>query len=282
MTFKPMSGCQLESFEQLRYPVLMSPKLDGIRCLVRNGQAVSRTLKPIPNHHIRGLVSQLPHGLDGELITMNGLERSYEATSIVMTHEGEPEFRYEVFDYGYELPFQWRLRNASSLELPPFAVVVKHTLVESADEAQRIFDELVASGHEGAMTRSPSGFYKNGRSTPKEQTLVKWKVTEDEEATVIGVEPLESDENLKGFAFLPDLSRSGKFLLKAVGKLVCVYDDGAQTRVGTGFTDRQRVEIWERKDEVIAQRARITIKNYGRRKEGEAPRHPVFKGFRYD
>ena len=47
-----------------------SPKLDGIRCMIQNGVALSRSLKPIRNEYIQNILGgmELFNGLDGELI----------------------------------------------------------------------------------------------------------------------------------------------------------------------------------------------------------------------
>jgi DNA ligase 1 len=51
------------------YPMLLSPKLDGIRCLIINGVVCGRSLKPIPNRFVQQLFGRPElNGLDGELI----------------------------------------------------------------------------------------------------------------------------------------------------------------------------------------------------------------------
>lgn len=48
--FKPMlAGKAPDDLNELTLPVLVSPKLDGIRCVMHEGVALSRKLKPIPN-----------------------------------------------------------------------------------------------------------------------------------------------------------------------------------------------------------------------------------------
>ena len=47
--FKPMLSASVEDVKTLRLPLLGSPKLDGIRAMVRDGVLVSRNMKPIPN-----------------------------------------------------------------------------------------------------------------------------------------------------------------------------------------------------------------------------------------
>lgn len=46
---KPMLAGKCEGLESLKYPVLVSVKLDGVRALVIGGKVMSRSLKPIPN-----------------------------------------------------------------------------------------------------------------------------------------------------------------------------------------------------------------------------------------
>ena len=69
---KPMLAVKATSLENIRYPVLASPKLDGIRGLPipdgkRGVSMVSRNWKPIPNNFVRTwLEMNVPAGLDGE------------------------------------------------------------------------------------------------------------------------------------------------------------------------------------------------------------------------
>ena len=51
---KPMLSGTVTDPAALRYPVLVSPKLDGYRASVQGGVVLSRNLKPIPNAHVRG------------------------------------------------------------------------------------------------------------------------------------------------------------------------------------------------------------------------------------
>lgn len=66
MSFKPMLGKDAD-FNKLRFPLLASPKLDGVRAIIINGVVMSRSLKPIPNKHIQTLFADCEY-LDGELI----------------------------------------------------------------------------------------------------------------------------------------------------------------------------------------------------------------------
>jgi DNA ligase-1 len=56
MKFKPMLASDCGGIENVRFPVIASPKLDGVRALVIDGALMSRSLKPIPNVPRTGIV----------------------------------------------------------------------------------------------------------------------------------------------------------------------------------------------------------------------------------
>src|SRR5690242_11364094 len=114
---KPMLAVSAE-VKQIRFPVIASPKLDGVRGLVIDGQLRSRSLKPFPNEHVQRLFS-CPElsGLDGELIagapTAKDCYRvTQSATSNVL---GAPEVTFYVFDcFSCKGDFAERLKAAEA------------------------------------------------------------------------------------------------------------------------------------------------------------------------
>jgi hypothetical protein len=66
MSFQPMLADKAPAV--LRFPLLVSSKLDGIRCTVINGVAMSRSFKPLPNKHLQKVLAEGFDGLDGEII----------------------------------------------------------------------------------------------------------------------------------------------------------------------------------------------------------------------
>ncbi len=64
--FKPMLACEVD-LDKLRFPLLASAKLDGVRAIVRDGVVYSRSNKPIPNKFVQQQFKHLEH-FDGELI----------------------------------------------------------------------------------------------------------------------------------------------------------------------------------------------------------------------
>jgi len=328
MTFKPLLASPApENLSTLRFPVLASPKLDGIRCVKLGGRALSRNLKPIPNEFARAWIERwLPDGIDGELMLRDHRIPFCDVTSAIMSRDGEPDFVFSAFDLlpedGHDLqqaedvPFMTRLGNLHRWARKDAAVygqatyrlrVVPHDEVQSLETLREIIAEHATEGYEGTMLRDPNGRYKFGRSTTKEGILLKVKAFADEEATVIGVEEEMENQNEATKDNLGRTKRStaqaGKVGKGRLGALHCRTKDGAEFSVGSGFTEQQRIELWapfiEAAKHVTLQSGRrptvivmgesifppVKFKHQpppGGRKPGEAPRFPVFLGFRHE
>ena len=110
---KPMLAGKCERPDALSFPVLATPKLDGIRCLKINGRALTRSFKPVSNRFTRGWIeANLPDGLDGELI-VRGTTFS-ETAGHIGRESGEPDFTFAVFDYvsdGVDVPYACRMQE---------------------------------------------------------------------------------------------------------------------------------------------------------------------------
>ena len=64
---KPMLAGKYDP-KKAQFPYAATPKIDGIRFLMVDGVAVSRSFKPIKNKYIQEKLSAaLPDGVDGEL-----------------------------------------------------------------------------------------------------------------------------------------------------------------------------------------------------------------------
>src|SRR5690606_34176502 len=78
--------------DKIRFPVLASPKIDGVRAVVLGGVVLSRNMKPIPNRHVQSLFGNKVFGdLDGELVVgkPNDPDVFRKTTSGVMSVEGD-------------------------------------------------------------------------------------------------------------------------------------------------------------------------------------------------
>jgi DNA ligase-1 len=276
MTFKPLLASPVDT-EQLRYPVLVSPKLDGIRAISLPGRGlVSRTLKPIPNEFIRS--TPVEDYLDGEILTYtDGQVDSFNVIqSKVMSRTGEPDWKLVAFDH-CEFPTQPFVERHRRL-----ADGLEHFQVDDFHQLMHYEAQFVARGYEGMMIRSPEGVYKYGRSSAKEQILLKMKRFHDAEATVVRmVEKMHNLNPAEKDAFgrtKRSSAKSGKVPAGVLGALVCNFQ-GVEFEIGTGFDDAMRRDFWS-KSEDLAGRL-VTFKYQELSKDG-VPRFPVFVGFRYD
>jgi len=184
MTFKPMLSATVTDRNKLQFPYLASPKLDGIRCIIRGGEVLSRSLKPIRNKFIVSKLKDLPD-LDGELIVGSSYVGDVlnRTTRGVMSAEGTPSFLYHAFDTLHDLsaPFHRRLEQVPMQE---FVQHVPHTMIHSLADLQDYEASALDIGYEGVMLRGPDATYKCGRATATENSLWKLKKFTDGELCV--------------------------------------------------------------------------------------------------
>lgn len=204
--FELMLAATLEgSLQDLRYPVLGSPKIDGFRATVRGGVLLSRNMKPIPNLELQKRYGRVElDGLDGELITGRPTNPSVfnESSRVVRAAGADASTTaFYVFDmWNIGGGFSDRYANTTAragfygaaLNIHP----VEHRLLGSPEEATDWETVWVGMGYEGMMTRDPSGHYKNGRSTMVEQGLVKVKRFSDSECVIEEVIQEQENTNL--------------------------------------------------------------------------------------
>jgi DNA ligase-1 len=299
--FKPLLAGKAPDFDKLRYPLLASPKLDGIRCVKLNGKALTRSLKPIPNVHVREWVEMhLPDGIDGELMLRDHRTPFNEVTSAIMGRSGEPDFVFQAFDLlardpnwtaGGMMPgrpFSIRFSELENVVARARTVrlqVVPHVMISDEVGLQAVTTAHLEEGYEGTMLRDPAGIYKFGRSTDKEGILLKVKHFDDEEAEVLGIEEEMENANEATTNALGRTERStkkeGMRGKGRVGRLICKFGDGTEFGVGSGLNDELKREFWTKSP--VGRTVKIKHQPApGGRKAGEAPRFPVFLGFRED
>jgi DNA ligase-1 len=294
MTFwKPLLAATCDDVEAIQYPVLVSRKLDGIRCTVQNGKLYSRSLKLLPNQFVQDLYSGLPNGLDGEILLGDPCaEDAYRSTTSLVMSDSKPldffpgkKIRYYVFDCHNTVDFQTRLNDATrAIQGHPSVQIVQHVTVRSAEELLELEAAWLAEGNEGVMVRSIDGRYKEGRSTVKEGILQKVKRFKDGEALVLSsFEEMENTNEAKTNA----LGRTERSTAKAgkVGKGtlggfevqgITAYE-GVVFDIGCGFTKQQREDLWADRKNLVG---KVVVFKYFPLGSDTRPRFPVWKGFR--
>jgi DNA ligase-1 len=321
-TFSPMLAPlddpkkNLGFFQGLKYPLLVSPKLDGIRAVPRAAKEVyidddfeeaetgktidvclSRALKPIPSEQVQANIARYTD-LDGELTagspTIAGL---YNRTQSAVMSADKPhlDLQYHVFDCTTDdyagLPFEERLGIATGLvkaysaAMPlqtGFSIhVVPHTLCRNYDELIGVEEGYLEDGYEGVMMRSPYGTYKWNRATFKEGTFYKLKRFEDDEASIIGFEEgtrntNEKTTDEKGYAQRSS-KKEGLVPSGTLGKFIVSYR-GVELRVAPGaFTHAERKAIFDSQEKYLGLLLKFRFFAYGMK---DLPRFPRALGFR--
>lgn len=277
---KPMLACEA-NLKALKFPVLASPKLDGVRALVRDGVVLSRSLKPIPNRHVQMMFGRPElEGFDGELILGDPTHpEAYRRTvSAVMSIEGEHAVDFHVFDrWDRDYPYK-EVSLSYWLIIPIYS-----TPIHNMEELEEYEVALLDKGYEGVMLRDPQSPYKFGRSTAKEGYLLKLKRFADSEAEIIGFEELMHNHNEATLNETGHIERSTKQvgLLPAdtLGAII-VRDihSGVEFKIGTGFTAAERQKFWNLMSPI---RGTLVKYRYFPTGSKEKPRFPSFQGFRH-
>lgn len=299
MITKPMLAVNAEG--ALRFPLLATPKLDGIRCLVvlQGGRkmAVSRNFKPIQNDYIRRWVeAHCPVGFDGELMLKHPAPMNFQAiSSAVMKRTGEPDFVYMVFDYvkdSLAKPYSDRINDLGTVfsvmagnllsTLKQHATDLQPVMVHTQEQLDAYEATAIQAGFEGVMVRKPSGPYKLGRSSNNEGYLLKIKRFEDSEAVILEVKAQKHNENV---AMRDELGRTRRSSSKEGitfkdtlgGFVVRDLKTGVEFSIGSGLDDAQRKELWVKRDTLPGQLLKYKFQPTGVK---EAPRFPIVLGIR--
>lgn len=250
------SGIQLcYPFEEKRlakwgYPVIIQPKLDGVRCrvIMKNGEisllsSEERLIESVPHinqfFYEKGL-AQSGLELDGELYYHG---RSFEDISSITSrtkniHDEYHNIQFHLFDLVdesmaqserlmclWDLSDHYRLQPANFLEGSPIRHVPTR-LAQSFEELWDYYQYFLEQKYEGIIVRHPQAPYIRRRSI----YMMKFKPKKDDWYTVIGsYEETSINGEPKG----------------RLGSIECVGSTGGIFTVGSGLTDEQRRKYWE-------------------------------------
>ena len=286
---KPLLSCEV-SLDKINFPVYTSTKFDGIRALVIDSVVYSRSLKPIRNKYVQKLFGKPEyHGFDGELVVGDIYAKDVfqKTTSGVMSEDGEPDVTFHVFDL-WSIPtfdYEYRQRYLQEILLDedkeyPSIVYAMINLCKNIEDLTFFLEHERNVGGEGLICRSPSGIYKYGRSTPKEQLSIKLKFFQQEYFEVVGFNERMHNTNEQkrdelGYAERSS-AKNGLVPTNTLGSLVLKYGDDT-FNCGTGFSDALRYEIWSNQDKYLGKLASIRYMSVGAK---DLPRCPSFVWFR--
>lgn len=249
----------------IKFPVFVEPKFDGFRALCVNGKFFSRLGKPLFNvNHIGDLLGN--HSgewvYDGELI-----DKDWNQTASVLHTQVRVEHNttYHVFDsmplHEWSagiclLPFAARRKILETAipNAPDYVRLVQSTLVRDWEGIELLYQQYLAQGFEGVVIKDPTATYKFRRH----KSWMKFKPHTTGDYKVLSV-----------------IEGTGKYV-GMLGALI-VDVNGMKCGVGTGFDDKQRMELWT--NPPIGQIAEV---RYQEKTKDGVLRFPSFLRFRPD
>lgn len=246
-------------------PVIVQPKLDGVRCryLSNSHELVSsseRLIEGVP-HILAALEPFRETGieLDGELYNHHlTFEQINSITSRTVERSNlYRDAQFHVFDIVRDSPQADRMVSLRNLSFFPPVYRVGYDIALELDAIMDLLQHHCNEGYEGIVVRHPLGRYERKRST----MIMKFK-------------PRKSDAYLiLGWKAQVDKNKTIK-IPKRLGALICVGDDGTEFRVGSGFTEEQRHELWAIRHSLPGKYCQVLYQHITPGKG--VPRFPVF------
>ncbi|AIW01606.1 putative DNA ligase [Pseudomonas phage vB_PaeM_PAO1_Ab27] len=274
-------------------PMYFSPKIDGFRCFVFEGEALTRQLKRQNNQSIYEYLSdKLFNGLDGELVCgdISDPKVFQKSSGDLRRHSGEPDWSFHVFDDFTDPRAPTEDRLARAAERVNFLRhclgyerihLVEQELVTSIEQFSEVERRHTMLGFEGSMGKRADGLYKFGRSTAKEGHCVKVKRYDYDEAEIIDVEELMHNNNE---AFINELGHTARSSHAEnlspsgmVGAFVCRNErlwPGVTFNVSaSSLTHDEKQRRWNDREYLKGQVIRFKHFSHGAK---DKPRHAVF------
>lgn len=290
---KPMLAADISAdLDKLRFPVYATPKLDGVRAMIYEDGVYSRSGKKIPNAGVQrdfGIPELV--GLDGELIVGSPTAPDVYRTTQSATSRAEDvdeSASFYVFDaFVFDGPYSDRLRHVN-FGLDICAVErtyrVETVVCTNLHELLRAETKYLDEGYEGVILRNPGTLYKHGRSTIKEQGMLKLKRFTDGEAEIIGIEEEMHNGNEATrdvFGRTDRSSHKGNLTGKERMGALVVRDSvtGVEFKIGTGFTAIDREKFWAGHEDGYQVGCVVKYKHFAIGAK-DKPRFPTYLGLR--
>jgi len=284
----------------MKFPLLVSYKLDGIRCIFKDGQMYSRALKQFSNVQLRKRFEYLAKLskekniiLDGELLakslTFNELSG--------ITRQLDKELPEDLFFYCFDLindeefntPFEIRVLNTQRFITQieeKYVSLLSQNVITDHTKIQKLYKEALEFGCDGLILRDPNGRYKFGRGTIKEGLIYKMKPFQTFDAKILEI--IQATKVFGGAEKkINELGRSvtskkiaDRVLIEKASAFVVIYE-GKELRVTIAATDLEKKEIWKNKNKYLGKWIEYKGMLSGAKENG-LPRHPIFLRYRND
>lgn len=295
---KPMLASDWDE-SKVKFPVMVQPKIDGVRGLNLGLGLTGRSLKRHANVHATNFFSQTVFRyFDGEMAAFDEHDAALcrLTTSALNTITGEPWLLWHVFDYlapevldkPYEERYGAMKRRYWEIyqQNPEFAAHLKIVPCEYAlnmDMLIAMDEKYTQQGYEGTILRDPHGLYKNGRSTAREGGLLRIKRFVEKEFRITGIEEGQRNENEAETNELGYIERSTHQANMTPNGMVGAFtgvdlETGQPIKVAAGRLPHDLRKLWFEQQHLILQK----IGKYKTFLKGvkDKPRFPTFQTLR--
>lgn len=183
----------------------------------------------------------------------------------VPSHNGQFEKRIEFL----KTVVSDRKKCWNQLEYPNKSVYplqfTEQIKIQSMEQLINLYTSLTSNGAEGIMLRAPGSPYEEKRS----KYMLKYKIKEDAECIVRGY--LQGEGRLQGMlgALRCEMIKNGQA-------------SGVFSNIGTGFSDFQRKYYNVPESSEYIPLGAIVSFSYMEMTDDGVPRHPVYRGLRFD
>lgn len=278
-------------------PTLVSFKLDGIRCIIKDGQMYSRALKQFPNvklyerfEHLMRFSKENNIILDGELLAKSLTFNELSGITRQLDKELPDDLNFYCFDCikaeDFNLDFQTRYLMTMLLPDMQYFEHLTHKTFHTCEEIEAYYTQALEWGCDGLILRNPKGIYKFGRATIKENIIYKLKPFQTFDSKVKYV--IQATEVRAGAEKkINELGRSvtskkkdDRVLIEKASAFLVDYN-GLDLKVTIAMSDKEKEEIWKNKESYIGKYVEYKGMLVGM-KEGGLPRHPTSLRLRYD
>ena len=250
--------------KDIKFPCYVQAKLDGVRCIFKNGVLTSRQGKVFPDmEHITTDLEGVELVLDGELYSDTLTFQQFVGLVRKKKHNAAEKIllrqvKYWVYDCVNDEPFENRIetlwemfgeRSYDHIKLLPTDEC------KTKAELKGFHDRFVAEGKEGLIIRNKAGLYQ---LAARSKDLQKFKEFEDAEFTV--VEYTDGVGSEKGLVIW-----------------VCETEDKKKFSVRPRGTHEERADLFNDAESYVGKK--LTVR-YQELTEDGIPRFPVGIAFR--
>jgi len=286
---------QAVDIKTLQYPLLVSYKLDGIRCIFKDGKMYSRALKQFPNvqlrkrfEHIAKYTLEVGLVFDGELLAKSITFNELSGITRQLDKELPDDLFFYCFDCiidnDFNAPFIDRINWIKRLDITNYVKIVSQHVVDSQEAINNIYDGAIGWGCDGLILRDPNGRYKFGRGTIKEGLIYKMKPFHTFDSKIIGIvqatkvrEDAEKKINELGRS-VTSKKKDDRILIKKAAAFVVMYK-GKELKVTIAMNDEEKENIWKNPKNFIGKYVEYKGMLVGAK---DLPRHPTTIRMRYD